>query len=173
MTTATRTCAADTIVPPCRLALGLFEKALADIPAERFARKPEGVNTNHPAWIIGHLSVYTDNVLEMIGRGELADPAGAKKDLFDANTECRDDADGSIYPPKDELVASFVKRFNTALDALAGADDATLAQPNTFFAQEAIPTVGGLCNFLLAHHMMMHFGQVSAWRRMMGLGPVM
>jgi len=155
------------------MALGFFEQALASIPAETFARKPEGVNTNHPAWIVGHLSIYTDTLLEMIGRSDLANPSAAKPDLFADGTECKDDADGAIYPPKDELVSLFFERINTALDALAETDDATLAKPNTAFAAEAIPTVGGLATFLMGHHVMMHFGQVSAWRRMMGLGPIM
>ncbi len=164
---------AQTIVPPTRMALGLFEKMVREIPAEKFARKPEGVNTNHPAWILGHLSIYPDYVMELVGKPELASPNPAITELCKDGTECKDDAQGSIYPPKDELIELFLTRMNAALDAIEQTDDATMAGPNTLFGQEAMPTVGGLLNFLTAHHMMMHMGQTSAWRRMMGMGSVM
>ncbi len=173
MTTATNPRVADAIVPPCRTGLSLLEMALKEIPAEKFAVKPDGVETNHPAWIIGHLSIYTDNVIEMIGRGDLAEPDERLTELFKDGTECRNDPAGRIYPKKDELVARFVSRMNKAFDAVEQADEAVFAKPNTLFAQEQIPTVGGLVNFLLAHHIMMHFGQISAWRRMMGMGRIM
>jgi hypothetical protein len=32
------------------------------------------------------------------------------------------------------------------------------------------PTIGGAVNFLLVGHVQMHLGQVSTWRRVMGLG---
>lgn len=164
---------AQTIVPPTRMAMGLFEKMLREIPAEKFARKPQGVNMNHPAWILGHLSIYPDYVVESVGRKELAEPDEAMTALCKDGTECRDDADGSIYPSKDALIDRFLSRMNTALDAIERTDDAVLAGPNTMFGQESMPTLGALLNFLTAHHMMMHMGQVSAWRRMMGMGPAM
>ena len=170
MTTATTPRTADAIVPSARMGLGFFELMLKDIPAEKFARTPDGVQTNHPAWIVGHLSIYPDTVLELIGAGDRAEPDEAFTELFKNGSPCVDDKDGSVYPPKDELVARFLARFNTALDAVAQADDATLAQPNDGFASETMPTAGAVVNFLLGHHVMMHMGQISAWRRMMGMG---
>jgi hypothetical protein len=35
---------------------------------------------------------------------------------------------------------------------------------------ELFPTLGSLYNFYVGGHMMMHLGQISTWRRMMGLG---
>jgi hypothetical protein len=35
------------------------------------------------------------------------------------------------------------------------------------------PTIGAVANFLLSAHHMMHLGQVSAWRRAVGLGSVL
>ena len=37
--------------------------------------------------------------------------------------------------------------------------------------REILPTVGGVVLFMLNNHVMMHAGQVSHWRRAMGLGP--
>lgn len=173
MTTATTSYSAQSIVPPTRMALGIFEKMVREIPAEKFARKPEGVNANHPAWILGHLSIYPDYVVELVGKPELADPDEAMTALCKDGTECVDDVDGTVYPPKDELIDRFLKRMNTALDAIEQSDDETLSGPNTAFGQEAMPTNGALLNFLTAHHMMMHMGQISTWRRTMGMGSVM
>jgi hypothetical protein len=38
--------------------------------------------------------------------------------------------------------------------------------------RERFPTVGAATNFLLNDHLMFHAGQVSAWRRAVGLGSV-
>jgi len=173
MTTTAARFAADAVAPAARMGLGVFDQVIADIPAAKFARKPEGVDTNHPAWILGHLAIYPDMVLEMIGRPELADPDERLTKLFEQGAECQDDADGSIYPTKDALTARFTSRMNTALSALAEADDETLSKPNTAFASEHMPTVGALANFLVGHHVMLHAGQISAWRRAMGMGPCM
>jgi hypothetical protein len=35
-----------------------------------------------------------------------------------------------------------------------------------------MPTVGAAVNFMLGGHLQMHLGQVSAWRRAMGLGSI-
>lgn len=171
VTTPPRT--ADVIVPAARMGLGFFDMMLKDIPAERFARTPEGIESNHPAWVLGHLSIYTDTVLECVGKPDRAEPDEKLTELFKDGSQCRDDAKGTIYPGRDELALRFFARMNTALDAVSETDDAILAHPNTSFAHETMPTIGALVNFLLGHHVMMHMGQVSAWRRMMGMGRVM
>lgn len=171
MTVKTTNRAAETIVPAVRLTIGLAQSMVADIPPDKFARKPEGVDTNHPAWALGHLSIYPDTVLEFIGRSDLADPDDRFGELFKAGSECCDDAAGSIYPGKDEIVARFTERMNTVADALEVVDEAALAKANDAVFPDKLPTVGAAANFLLGHHVMLHLGQISAWRRSMGLGP--
>jgi hypothetical protein len=39
--------------------------------------------------------------------------------------------------------------------------------------KEMFPHKGGLITFLCIGHMQMHLGQISAWRRIMGLGSAM
>lgn len=165
---------ADLIAAPARLTRGYAELVAKDIPAEQFARIPQGVNTNHPAWIFGHLSLYPDKVLSLIERDDLASPRDDFESLFNAKSECRDDPDGSIYPPKDEITSHFFARTDAVCAALAEADDETLAKPNTVGPDpQTLNTVGAFANFLMTSHAMLHLGQVSAWRRMMGLGPCM
>lgn len=171
MTTQTTCCAAEIILPGARLTLGLAQAMTADIPAEKFARKPQGVDTNHPAWAIGHLSNYGDKLLELLGRPELAKPNEKFTKLFKDGTPCTDDADGSVYPSKEEIMSRFLDRMNTTIDAVAAAEGSVLSAANETMMGDRFPTVGAVANFLLGHHVMMHVGQISAWRRMMGMGP--
>ncbi|TVQ33849.1 MAG: DinB family protein [Phycisphaeraceae bacterium] len=168
--------ARDVIMAPARLTLGYGERLLTDIRPDQFARTPNGVQTNHPAWVFGHLSVYPDAfILPLIGRPELAAPDESLHPLFGHDSQCRDDPNGEIYPSMKEITARYLSRTDAALTALAEVDDAALlaATPESNPLRERLPTVGSVVNFMLGPHSMMHLGQVSAWRRMMGLGPCM
>ena len=157
-----------------RFVAGFVDMMLKDVTPEIFARMPEGLTINSPAFNIGHLSIYPDKALEMIGRPELAAPDERYVELFEAGKPCVDDADGAAYPPMAEIVARYKERYT----ALAGALDET---PDDVFAREnpwermrdRFPTVGDAASFVSVSHAMMHFGQISAWRRTMGLGSVM
>lgn len=165
---------ASALVPGGRLALGYSEVLLKDVQAADFARFPKGIHTNHPAFVYGHLAVYPDRVLEMIGRPDLAAPDQAYVDLFSAGKECVDDASGTIYPAMEAIVARFKSRHETALAALAETTDEVLARVNpNEKMRDRFPTLGAMATFLFSGHMMIHLGQVSAWRRIMGLGSAM
>ena len=67
-------------------------------------------------------------------------------------------------------------------DPLAGIDipnllretgDDAFQQPNPMPApmSDRFPTLGSLHTFYSGGHLMMHLGQISAWRRMIGLSP--
>ena len=72
------------------------------------------------------------------------------------------------------LVATFFERQRRAIEAFRGTTDAALAAENPAEGRfkEMFPTVGGAVAFLLGGHVAMHLGQVSTWRRVMGLGSV-
>jgi len=168
--------ARDVIMAPARITLGFGEKLLTDIRSDQFARSPDGVRTNHPAWVYGHLGVYPDAFLfELIGRSDLAAPDESLHAIFGHNSVCRDDPRAEIYPPMEEITARYLSRTDAVLNALAEVDDAALLAPTPESnpLRERLPTVGAVVNFMLCPHSMMHLGQVSAWRRVMGLGPCM
>jgi hypothetical protein len=56
--------------------------------------------------------------------------------------------------------------------ALRGTPDATFEQANPAEGRmkQLFPTLGSVQTFYCGGHMMMHLGQMSAWRRMQGLG---
>lgn len=169
---------AETIAATGKRPRGYAERALAGIPSEKFARKPVvggvTIETNHPAFVYGHLALYPARVFALLGQdaGAAGTPP-AWTDLFKAGAPCRDDPQGTIYPKMAEITSAFMRNYDAALAAVAKADDAVFARPlpDENYRQH-FPTIGIAALVFLNNHVAMHMGQVSAWRRCMGLGPV-
>jgi hypothetical protein len=157
------------------VSLGYGERLLAGVPSERFARfaAPGGVvvASNHPAFIYGHLSLYAPKVLLQIGHPALASP-GHFEIAFSKDAACRDDADGDLYPAMDEVLAFYREGYRMVTAGLRSTPDAAFDAPNPAEGRmrELFPTIGSVQAFYCGGHMMMHLGQMSAWRRMEGLG---
>jgi hypothetical protein len=154
---------------------GYAEKLLADIPADKFAFTPLP-NMNHPAFIIGHLSLYPKRVFTLIGRTDLIAHLPEHpgwQELFQAGSPCLPDA--GKYPPKEALTSAFFEGYRQLAAVLPGVDDETLARDNPMEGRmrEIFPIVGTAVNFLCNNHLMMHLGQISMWRRTIGLGSAM
>jgi hypothetical protein len=160
--------------------LGLGEALLKDIKPADFGRQPLSaggtvIATNHPAFVYGHLSLYSARILEFVGRDPAPiAPTQAYTDLFSHGKECLNDPDGKIYPAMEELIAKFRTSHELALKVIPEIDDAIFAKDLPHEGMRArFPTIGAACGFLLCSHTMLHLGQVSAWRRCMGLGSAM
>lgn len=160
--------------------MGLAKGLLGGIDAKHFARQPQAdgktVDTNHPAFVYGHLALYPARVLGMLGMdaADIACPESYNT-LFAAGVKCEDDPTGTKYPPMAEIVAKFDAAYARLIEVVKGVDDAALTAPiqgNDRY-REIFGTVGGAASFMMHDHLMFHLGQVSAWRRMMGLGSVM
>ncbi len=161
-----------------RLSLVYAERVLKDVKREQFGRlaAPGGhvVQSNHPAFNLGHLCLYPPRIMQLLDKpaGETAAPA-TYEGLFKAGCECRDDADGNLYPSMEELTGRFFTGYRAAIAAVEAADDAVFTRPNPTEGRmrELFPTIGAAMGFYLSGHMQNHLGQLSVWRRMMGLGP--
>jgi hypothetical protein len=173
---------ADVIITTGNLSLYYGEVLLKGVTPEQFARlaAPKGtpIQSNHPAFVYGHLSYYPKRMLEMLGQpaGVTAHPDPAKWDLlFKAGAELRDDPQGTIYPAMPGLTKFYFDGYRAVLATLAATSDADLLKSNPAEGRmkEMFPTVGAVINFLMGGHQMSHFGQVSAWRRMVGLPSAM
>lgn len=165
----------NTIADSLEVALGYAERLLSDIEPNQFARLANvggvTVESNHPAFIYGHLALYAPRVTQQLGQDALAVPDSFDS-VFSMNATCVDDPEGTIYPAMDQITSVFFEGYRQAQAALQGADDEQFAAPNP--AEKMIakfPTIGSMHAFYVGGHMMMHIGQLSAWRRMMGLGP--
>ncbi|UCD74545.1 MAG: DinB family protein [Phycisphaerales bacterium] len=155
-----------------QVCLGYGRMLVEDIPADKFFRLPQA-NMNHPAFLLGHITLSADQALAAIGRPELGTTPEGYRDLFGIGSECVDEA--GRYPPKDEIVAYYGQRHEQAIDALHRTPEEVFQGENPAEGQlrEMFPTVGAVVNFGLNCHHMAHLGQISAWRRVMGLGPVL
>lgn len=158
------------------ISLSYAERLLKGVSAERFARlaAPGGtpIDSNHPAFIFGHLSLYAPKVLIQIGHPAPSVPDGFEL-AFSKDASCRDDPDGDLYPPMDATLEFFREGYRMATAALRGVSDELLDQPNPAEGRmrDLFPTIGSVQAFYCGGHMMLHIGQMSAWRRMEGLGP--
>jgi hypothetical protein len=160
-----------------QMTLAYAERLLSGIRADQFARlaAPGGyvVQSNHPAFVIGHLALYPPRILGYLAAEKTVPLPHGFSEAFSKDAACRDDPEGNQYPPMNTLVDTFFTGYRAVQDALKAAPDETLTRPNPLggaFA-ERFPTVGSMINFYLGGHAMLHLGQLSAWRRMMGMGP--
>ena len=170
--TAAMPSVAHCVVPCAKRALGYAETLLKDIPAARFAHMPHPT-MNHPAFCIGHLSLYPNKLFGLIGQPNKVVEKKGYDDLFKSGTACVEQ-DGR-YPHKDEIVAHFMERYHAIINAIATTPDEIFARENPLEGRmkEIFPQVGIAVNFMLNNHVMMHLGQISAWRRAVGLPSVL
>lgn len=165
------------------ISVRMGEMQLKGVTPQIFARDPVGphgpVRTNHAAFVFGHLALYPANICAMTGLAmendlaACAKPAGYEE-LFAAGKECLDDPTGKIYPSMDHITRAFFAAHEPILRALPGVAGEVLERQNPREqSRDRFPTVGHLVTFYLTSHIMMHMGQVSAWRRCHGLGSVM
>lgn len=158
------------ICAPARALLGLGNALYKDIDPGKAGHKPESVDTNHPLFIYGHLSIYPDMVLGAIGRQDLVDPKSEQwHEHFMHGKDCKHAC--AEYPSFDEVVKHWSERFETLINALPDVDDATLAKECPFEGlRKRCATVGEMVNFMTVMHTAFHLGQMSTWRRCMGYG---
>lgn len=165
------------ILPAAKINRGYGESLLKDIKPGQFARKPlvGGVllEVNHPAFHFGHLTIYHSRILNLLGSdSHKFELPASYQDLFKQGAVCLDDPKGNIYPGMEELTSGFFRGYDEILPVLADVSDEKLLAPLSDEKMQArFGSVGGAVNYLLINHIRQHLGQLSAWRRCMGLGP--
>jgi hypothetical protein len=147
---------------------GYCHRLVADLTDEQMARQPApGMNT--PLWLLGHLTLTTDGALRLLGRPPACPKAWAV--AFSPRTQPAASGDG--LPGKAELLTAYDAGHAAVTAALPGAAAEQLDAANPFeFARAMFPTAGDLLMHLLTTHEAGHLGQLSAWRRVMGLPAV-
>ena len=163
----------NTIADTLRLTIKYAEVLLKDVKPETFGRfataDGKAIESNHPAFIYGHLSLYAHRVMTELGKPVDDVPAGFEEH-FAKGCVCKDDAEGNL-PDMPTITDYFFKSWNAVLEVLRETDDETFAAATTTEGmKERFPTLGSVHNFYCGGHNMLHMGQMSAWRRMMGLG---
>jgi hypothetical protein len=145
----------------CRMLVG-------DLADERLAEQPlPGVN--HPAWVLGHLAYSTDVATGLLGGAKVLPEGWASR--FGGGSKLS--ASRSDYPSKEELLRAVEQGFERVRGQAPAATAEQLARPtNNTFLKGALPTTKELVAFLMTGHMAVHLGQLSTWRRMIGLPPL-
>ena len=160
-----------------RLGLGYAERLLKDVQPNQFSRYASVagrvIESNHPAFIYGHLSLYACRIIDGVGGdGSAYQPAASFVEAFSKDASCVDDPDGTVYPPMDEITTALFDNYRAAIVALESAPDGVFMTENPNEAmREKFPTTGAMHTFYVGGHFMLHMGQMSAWRRAMGMGP--
>jgi hypothetical protein len=148
---------------------GYARQLVVDVPDEQLAEQPDP-GLNHPAWILGHLATVADYVVTLLG-GTPAVPDGWAA-LF--STGSVPSPERGLYPAKADLLNAFEAAHGALAAAAAGLDEAAAARPNPVEGlRQRFPTVGDVLAYVLTTHEAVHLGQLSAWRRVMGLKGVM
>lgn len=145
-------------------------KLVADLTDEQMVAQPPAAKQvmNHPAWLLSHVNLYLPVMVAVIEGREFEDP---KVHRF--GMQSKPEADRTLYPTKNELVAAFVTGHELVAQRLKDATDATFAQPIRLPRwKDLMPTAGIVLPYLMLNHENSHLGQLSAWRRAMGLPSV-
>lgn len=134
-------------------------------PTQWTAQPIPGRTLNHPAWVLAHLNLYAHVAARMCAGEPFDDPAehryGAKSEVL---------ADPAAYPDPGTLVSEFARLHDAAAGSLAVAGEGLLMAPNPLARWRTLhPRTGDMLVTLMVKHESGHLGQLSAWRRGMGL----
>ncbi len=145
------------------------QRLVGDLSAAQFLAQPvPGRVINHPAWVLCHLNVYGEIVARVLRSEVVEDPLGKPFARGSNVTHVPSD-----YPEPPAIVGAFTRLHEQAGAALDAAPDELFASPVPLDRLRPVaPTVGALLVMLMVKHESFHLGQLSAWRRAMGLVPV-
>lgn len=142
---------------------------VSDLAPDQFIAQPvPGVTMNHPAWILSHLNVYAPIAAALLREKPFEDPIDHRY-----GRKSRVVNDPAEYPRPDRLLTDYLRLHDEAQVALETAPESRFAEPNPLARWQGMhPRIGDQLATLCIKHESMHLGQLSAWRRAMGLPPV-
>lgn len=136
-------------------------------PEQFFAQPVPGRTLNHPAFLLAHLGLYAGLAGAMLRREPIVDPADHP---FGPKARVQGP---EAYPSPIDLLGAFRAAHDATERALAAADPGVFATPTPLERWRTLhPTTGDMLVTLMVKHESGHLGQLSAWRRAMGLAPV-
>lgn len=157
------------IITAANVIYGYGQLLIKDIPADKRLAQPHGI-PNHPVWIVGHLTGSASRGIEQLG-GSAPLPDGWAETFGIASKPVTNPA---AYPDWQTLTDKLATAHQAFLAALQNADDARLAMTNPLErARGRFPTIGDFAVYLLTVHPATHWGQLSSWRRAIGMPSAM
>ena len=111
----------NVIADSLELCLGYAERLLKDVTPEQFGRfavvKGHVIESNHPAFVYGHLCLYGPRILSQLGQPGPVAPEGFDA-VFSKDAKCVDDVAGTVYPPMAAVTQAFFDGYKAALPVL-------------------------------------------------------
>lgn len=145
---------------------GYAQLLLDGVTDEQWNVQPfAGANT--PSWVIGHLTMTGQFLLQQGGDAvEMDEKWGS---LFGPTSQVPAAGTEGLPSPA-ELREAYAATHALVTERVPLLTPATFGQPNPIERMApALPTLGDLASFILTGHESMHLGQLSAWRRAMGM----
>jgi uncharacterized damage-inducible protein DinB len=155
----------DAVLQAANVNTNYAKQLVADIPDERMAEQPVP-GMNHAAWVLGHLTFVADSMVRVFDQ-----PFSMPKEWVELfNLSSKPEGDRSKYPSKAALLEAYDKAYARLAEAVKAATEEALARefPNPKLRTQ-LPTVGVAMVHILCSHHGVHLGQLSAWRRTLGL----
>ena len=148
--------------------LDFLREQVADVAAADVVAQPNGI-VNHPGWVVGHLT----HACQLLG-GAMGLPEWLPNDWAKRfGTGSVPVADAGLYGTKNDALAMLRDaqvRITRAVDQL---DDSRLDEPFPDKSYRVVfPAIRHALTQVLVGHTANHIGQLSVWRRAMGLPPM-
>lgn len=159
----------ELVVPAGRMSLDYALSLAKDIPDDRWSEVAIDGAT-HPGFIYGHLAIYPNRILGgFMGREDLVVPCPFDEEALQAGADCA--GDPSLYPKKSVVMPYFESSYKKVLETIPSMSAESIEAENPIEGfRERLPLAGAAVAFMVNNHIMMHMGQVSHWRRAIGLG---
>lgn len=144
-------------------------KLTADLTEDQMCVQP-APGVNHAAWVLGHLAYVFDSMAKVWGEQPVMPREWSE--LF--NLASKPVSERERYPSKAALWDAYEKSCQRIIDIVQGAPAEAFERefPNPKL-RPMLPTVGVAMVHILTSHHALHLGQLSAWRRMQGMGGVL
>jgi DinB superfamily len=135
----------------------------------QFVLRPGGA-MNHPAWILGHVSMYHGVVAQLLAGEPVDDPKDNPLFGFAGHGPLEGI---SPYGSARAMIDRFAEGHEQVAQALLAAPPEAFTRPPSLPRWAArYPTVEFMLPDLLLSHESLHIGQLSLWRRAAGLPSV-
>jgi hypothetical protein len=145
--------------------LDFLREQVADVAPADMVAQPCGI-MNHPSWVIGHLTYSCQLLAEVFGVPNWL-PNGWDKRFGTGSVPV---ADASMYETKENALSMLGDAQSRITQAVERLDDARLDEPFPDESYRAVfPTSRHAITKVLVAHAANHVGQLTVWRRAMGL----
>jgi hypothetical protein len=148
--------------------LDYLRDQVADVAPAHMVAQPNGI-LNHPTWVIGHLTHTCQALGGAIGLAEWLPDDWARR----FGTGSTPVADAGLYETKNKMLTMLDDAQARIIEAIDQLDDSSSDDP---FPDESyrvvFPSIRHAITQVLVGHTANHIGQLSVWRKAMGLPPM-